>query len=46
MTETIYRERANGRDEYWTYSDGARVYISKAQCERMLRQGARLVLVR
>jgi len=44
--ETIYRERANGRFEFWTYSDGRRVYISAATAERMRQQGARLVNVK
>lgn len=44
--ETVYKERANGRWECWTYSDGARVYISQSMVDTMLRQGARLVVVR
>ena len=43
LTETVYCERANGRVEFWTYSDGARCILSPAQAERMIRQGARLV---
>ena len=30
MTETLYVERANGRFEAWTYSDGNRVFITFA----------------
>ena len=26
--ETFYKERANGKWEYWTYSDGQRIYVS------------------
>ena len=43
--ETVYRERANGRFEFWTYSDGQRVYLSQDLAERMERQGAILVRV-
>jgi hypothetical protein len=39
----IYRERANGRSEYWTYLDGQRVYLSPAMAEREFRRGARVV---
>jgi hypothetical protein len=44
--ETVYRERANGRIEHWTYSDGILVFISQRQADVMLRQGAKLVNVR
>jgi hypothetical protein len=37
--DTIYRERANGRWEYWTYSDGARVMVSAAWAERQRERG-------
>ena len=43
MNETIYRERANGRWEYWTYADGARVRLTETMAARMLAQGARFV---
>ena len=43
---TIYRERANGRWEFWTYSDGRRVYVSHAWAiSQVAKQRARLVLV-
>lgn len=45
MTETVYCERANGRQEFWTYSDGHRYYISREFAMKMTRQGARLVNV-
>lgn len=40
---TIYRERANGRWEYWTYADGQRLYLSLAFVRR--ERGARIVNV-
>jgi hypothetical protein len=40
---TIYQERANGLDEYWTYSDGQRIYISVAFAQKEIDRGARLV---
>lgn len=44
---TIYTQRANRCDEYWTYSDGQRVYLSPAFVARELaRHSARLVTVR
>lgn len=43
---TIYRERANGRWEFWTYSDGDRVYVSAAFAEREAQRAtARIVEV-
>lgn len=45
--DTYYRERANARWEYWTYSDGARVYLNAGVAERDIAAGrAKLVLVR
>jgi len=41
--ETVYKERANGRWEYHTYSDGERYYISEAQALKMVRQGAKIL---
>lgn len=43
--ETVYRERANGRLEFWTYSEGQRVFLSRDLAERMERQGAIIVTV-
>ncbi len=40
---TIYRERANGRLEFWFYSDGDRHYISEQSARKELARGARLV---
>lgn len=37
--ETVYRDRANGRWEYWTYCDGGRVAVSAAWVERELARG-------
>ncbi len=45
MRETVYRERANGNFEFWTYSDGQRIYISQKFAEKMRSQGAKLVVV-
>ena len=43
--ETVYCERANGRLEYFTYSDGARVYVGAAWVARELARG-RIKIVR
>ena len=44
MTDTVYKERANGRWEFWTYADGQRVLISEAFAQLMLRQGVELII--
>ena len=44
--ETVYKEFSNNRWNYWTYSDGYRVAMSKTQYEKMLRQGAKSVLIK
>ena len=41
--QTVYTQRANGRQEYWTYCDGQRVFISKGYALRLVAQGERLV---
>lgn len=43
--ETVYRERANGRWEYWTYCDGNRVLIPKSTADHIISQGGKLVNV-
>lgn len=43
--EKVYRERANGLWEFWTYSDSQRVYISRKQANKMISQGARIIYV-
>lgn len=44
--DTVYRERANGRWEYWTYSDGLRYRISEATALRWVAaKTARLIHV-
>ena len=44
--ETIYRERANGQWEYWTYVDGVKYRIGQRQYDLMARQGAKIVFVK
>ena len=45
--DTFYRERANGRWEYWTYSEGRRIPISGEWALRQIQRGsAELVTVR
>jgi hypothetical protein len=45
--DKIYQERANGRWEYWTYSEGQRHYIPAELAARWLAKGtAELVEVR
>ncbi len=41
--QTVYTQRAGGRQEYWTYCDGERVFISSAYAMRLVAQGERLV---
>ena len=42
--DTFYRERANGRWEYWTYSDGLKVRLDAQWAQRQLmRNTARLI---
>lgn len=43
--QTIYRERAHGVWEYWTYFDSQRTYLSQSCASKMLRSGDRLVTV-
>lgn len=45
MQETVYCERANGKQEFWTYSDGQRVYINRTFAMKMVGQGAKFVKV-
>lgn len=42
---TIYRERGNGRWEYWTYCDRRRVYLHETTVMLELERGAKLVRV-
>jgi hypothetical protein len=45
--DTFYRERANGKWEYWAYSDGRRVYINSAWAEQAInRKTAKLITVK
>ncbi len=44
--DTFYKERANGRWEYWTYSDGRKYQISGKWAEREAARGtAKIILV-
>jgi hypothetical protein len=44
--DTIYCERANGRLEFWTYSDGSRVMVTELWARREVARGlARLIRV-
>lgn len=44
--QTIYRERANGRWEFWTYSDGQRVMLWELWARNQITSGkAKLVCV-
>lgn len=38
----IYRERANGRWEHWTYVDGQRIMLSERTVLKELARGATL----
>lgn len=37
--DTIYCERANGKWEYWYYSDGRRFYVNEAKVNKWVRMG-------
>jgi len=37
--DTYYSERANGRTEYWHYSDGRRYFVSEQHVSREIRRG-------
>lgn len=39
MLDTIYRERANGRVQYWVYGDGVTIIVSKAWAMREVAAG-------
>ena len=41
--QTVYTQRANGKQEYRTYCDSERVFISKSYALRLIAQGERLV---
>ena len=41
--QTVYTQRAGGRQEYWTFCGGERVFISKSYALRLIAQGERLV---
>jgi hypothetical protein len=43
IMQTVYTQRANGRQEYWTYCDGDRINISKGYALRLIADGERLV---
>lgn len=38
--DAVYTERANGRQEYWTYSDGQRIYVSPTWVARQMKRGS------
>ena len=44
--DTYYIERANGRNEYWTYCNGRKVYVSKSCVDKSVKQGDKLVYVK
>ena len=45
--QTIYKERSNGRWEYWCYCDGARCYVSIGYAIKEVESGrAHEVVVR
>lgn len=44
VMDTIYKDRANGKWEYYSYSDGQRVFVSKAFADREeKRKRARII---
>lgn len=45
--DTVYKQRAGGIWEYWTYSDGRTVYLQESTVNRWLARGtARIILVK
>lgn len=44
--DTYYVERANGRNEYWTYSDGRKYRCSEKAVMKAVKQGDKLVHVK
>ena len=43
--QTIYTQIAGGRREYWTYCDGARIFISEKTARKLIAQGEQLIEV-
>ena len=43
---TIYRERANGKWEYWTYCDKQRIMLSESDVRRELGNGATVIHIK
>lgn len=44
--DTYYVERANGRNEYWTYSEGRKFFVKEALVMKAIKQGDKLVKVK
>lgn len=44
--ETVYRDRSGGGFDYFTYSEGRRVFISSDTFWKMVRQGCDFVFVK
>ena len=45
--DTVYRERANGRWEYWTYTEGRKYFLPEATALRWMHAGtAKMVFVK
>ena len=44
--DTIYKERANGTWEYWTYAEGRKYFVSRSWAEKQIARGDKLVLVK
>ncbi len=43
---TIYKERSNGRWEYWTYCDNRRVNLTEAFVRKEIGNGANIVVLK
>jgi hypothetical protein len=46
MPEIIYKEFSSNRWNFWTYVDGQRIFISERRAAALIRDGARLVVVK
>jgi hypothetical protein len=44
--ETVYKEFSSARWNFWTYIEGLRYSISAKNFETMVRQGAKVVVVK
>ena len=44
--ETVYKEYSSARWNFWTYSEGRIIYISQKTFDLMVKQGAKIVIMK